>query len=144
MLGYCLALPAERQNRPQTNRLTPKPQSFSFPKILSLTGSLTQNPDNMAVFHKFHKFYSTLYQADTQASSKELIEFREGISLPKLASAHNSDLEEPITESEVLEVIKNLKNGSAPGPDGFSICYYKTFTPTLSPYLRRLFNFSSL
>lgn len=44
------------------------------------------------------------------------------------------------SEAKVLEVIKNLKQGSAPGPDGLSACYFNTFRSSLSTYLTRFFN----
>lgn len=37
-------------------------------------------------------------------------------------------------------MIKSLKTGSAPGPDGFSAIYYKKFASLLSPSLVQLFN----
>lgn len=49
-------------------------------------------------------------------------------------------MDAPISPEEVLDVIKNLKGGSAPASDGFSIPYYKTFAETLAPRLAKFFN----
>ncbi|PIO40408.1 hypothetical protein AB205_0134110 [Aquarana catesbeiana] len=49
-------------------------------------------------------------------------------------------MESPITEEEVLGVIKDLRKGSAPGPDGLSIPYYKSFGHILAPHLTSFFN----
>ncbi|XP_073462101.1 vomeronasal type-2 receptor 26-like [Aquarana catesbeiana] len=49
-------------------------------------------------------------------------------------------MEAHITVEETLEVIKNLKGGSAPGPEGLSNLYYKTFAETLAPHLTKMFN----
>lgn len=49
-------------------------------------------------------------------------------------------MDAPVTEAEVRDIIKDLKTRSAPGPDGFSAIYYKTFADSLTPYLVKLFN----
>lgn len=66
--------------------------------------------------------------------------FLDNISLPALTEDHIAELEAPITSEEVGEVIRNLKGGTAPGPDGFSVPYYKAFSEILTPYLNRFFN----
>lgn len=49
-------------------------------------------------------------------------------------------LEDPITLSELQIAIGNTKPGKAPGPDSFTIQYYKTLLPSLGNYLVKLFN----
>lgn len=67
----------------------------------------------------------------------------ENLNISTLSKDHRDRLEAPITMEEVLEVIKNLKKNSAPGPNGFSIPYYKVFAPTLAPYLAKCINYKS-
>lgn len=73
-------------------------------------------------------------------STSHIADFLEDISILKLNEDHWSDLEKPISEAEILEVIKNLKLGSASGPVGFLDCYCKTFRSSLSTYVTRFFN----
>lgn len=61
------------------------------------------------------------------------------IHVQKLEDRHCQRLEQAITTEEVSQVIQNLKSRSAPGLDGFSVTYYKTFANVLSPYLPRFF-----
>jgi len=46
--------------------------------------------------------------------------------IPKLVSKEdNCNLNRPITENEVSEVLKEMQNGNAPGPDGFNADFFK-------------------
>lgn len=49
-------------------------------------------------------------------------------------------LEEPITLAEVILAIHNLQSSKAPGPDGYTPKFYKTFTKDVAPLLLRVFN----
>ena len=37
----------------------------------------------------------------------------------------NFNLNKPVTEEEVSEVIKDMQNGKAPGPNGFNVDFFK-------------------
>lgn len=101
------------------SKFTPKPRTFSFPKVRDSTGTLTQNPKCIMT--------ADLYKSRETPRPLNLTDYLDEIPLPKLKQDHSKMLDTPITELEVLGVIKNLKRGSAPGPDGFSTCHYKTF-----------------
>lgn len=120
------------------SKLIPRPQTFSFPKARDSTGTLTQNPQ--WIMTAFHDFYANLYKSREIPRPRILADFLDEIPLPKLKLEHSTILEKPITELEVLGVIYNLKRCSAPGPDGFSPCYYRTFASTLAPHLTRFYN----
>ena len=46
--------------------------------------------------------------------------------IPKLVSREDSfNLNRPIEEEEVSEVLKDMQNGKAPGPDGFNVDFFK-------------------
>jgi len=46
--------------------------------------------------------------------------------IPKLVSREdNLNLNRPVTEEEVNEVLKDMQNGKAPGPDGFNVDFFK-------------------
>ncbi|XP_073483900.1 vomeronasal type-2 receptor 26-like [Aquarana catesbeiana] len=62
------------------------------------------------------------------------------LKIPRLQKSHADLMEASFSTEETLEVIKNLKVNSAPGPDCFSNIYYKTFAVTLAPYLTKFFN----
>lgn len=107
-------------------------------KIRQADGTFTLNPQR--ILKSFQEYYSDLYKASIDANLTQIASFLDGINLPTLTAEHIADLESPITTKEVGEVIRNLKGGSAPGPDGFSVPYYKAFAEILTPYMTRFFN----
>jgi len=47
--------------------------------------------------------------------------------IPKLVSREdNYNLNKPVTEEEIEEVITEMHNGKAPSPDGFNVDFFKT------------------
>lgn len=61
------------------------------------------------------------------------------LNIPNIAK----NLDDPITESKIQVLIKSMKPGKSPGPDGFTVGFYKAFSPILAPTLTKLFNDSS-
>lgn len=53
--------------------------------------------------------------------------------LPKLDANRVEDLESPISNEEFLEALRDTPSGKAPGPDGFSVSYYKQYKEILAP-----------
>lgn len=51
-----------------------------------------------------------------------------------------NSLNAPFDIEELTGVIKDLPSGNAPGPDGLTYLYFKTFLPELAPYMLPLFN----
>ena len=52
----------------------------------------------------------------------------------------NDDLNLPITEQEITQSIKSMKNNRSPDPDGIVIEMYKKTLHLILPYLHKLFN----
>jgi len=47
--------------------------------------------------------------------------------IPKLVTREdNYNLNKLVSEEEVKKVIKEMKNGKAPGPDGFNVDFFKS------------------
>eukprot|EP00253_Pinus_taeda_P033531 PITA_33531 len=42
-----------------------------------------------------------------------------------VSTEENRNLNRPLTEQEISEVLKEMKNGKAPGPDGFNVDFFK-------------------
>ena len=52
--------------------------------------------------------------------------------IPKLVTREdNHNLNRPISEEEVSEVIKEMQSGKAPGPDGFNVDFFKSCLDTV-------------
>ncbi|XP_040210578.1 CUB and sushi domain-containing protein 3-like [Rana temporaria] len=106
---------------------------------------LVKNGD---IAKEFEDFYFKLYNLNPQARSQSKISSRRSqikdfLSRygPKPISPQESlALESPMTAAEVEMAVKQMKPGKAPGPDGFSLQYYKSFGGVLTSKLLNLFN----
>lgn len=60
--------------------------------------------------------------------------------MPRLEEDIVKLLEQPISREEWNATIKIMKTGKVPGPDGFTLCYYKTFQDILGEPFLEAFN----
>lgn len=119
-------------------RLTPKSRNYSLPRISRLGHPPTANPNKMLA--TFHDFYFKLYSSTPTDRGLLITDFLRDLPLPTLSKEHKNIMEDTISVEEIRDVIKNLKTGSAPGLDGLSVLYYKSFADTLTPYMATFFN----
>ena len=57
--------------------------------------------------------------------------------VPKFTDNQRNHLEQPLTEIELLNALKNLKNNKCPGSDGLSVEFYKIFWNEIRGYLHK-------
>ncbi|XP_077341249.1 uncharacterized protein LOC143986718 [Lithobates pipiens] len=105
------------------SKLSPKQRAHSMPHIRLPGEGLSSNPTK--VLEAFQIFYSDLYSAPKTDPLDDINSFLDTLPIPRISNAHREVLEAPFTEEEVLATVKELKNNSAPGPDGLSNAYYK-------------------
>eukprot|EP00253_Pinus_taeda_P020601 PITA_20601 len=71
------------------------------------------------------RHYKSLYTSDNQGSEEDIVDLLSNIPL-LVSSEDNSALTQPITEEEIIKVIWSMDSDKAPGPDKFTIHFYKT------------------
>lgn len=67
----------------------------------------------------------------TCTDDNELAQFLKDIKLKELSKPMAKELDEPIKEWEIQQVISTLKNNKSPGPDGYINGIFWPFEPTL-------------
>ena len=76
------------------------------------------------------KYYEQLY-ANKFDNLKEIDDFLESYSLPKLNQVEIDQLNRPIIRNELENAIKTLPANKSPGPDGFTGKFYQTYKEEL-------------
>ena len=70
---------------------------------------------------------------------EEMDKFLEKHNLLRLNQEEINNMNRPITSTKIDTVIKHLSTNKSPGPDGFTVEFYQTFTEELTPILLKLF-----
>ena len=83
----------------------------------------------------FKKLYSS--QNTTQVDLHNVLKDFE---VPKLEDNVKLTLEGPITYDDMLNSLKNMANNKSPGPDGFTVEFYKFFWKDIGEFLVRAIN----
>ena len=72
-------------------------------------------------------------------SLEEMDMFLEKFNLPRLNQEETEIMNNPITSTEIVPVMKNLPPKKCPGQGGFTGEFYQTFREELMPILLKLF-----
>ena len=80
-----------------------------------------------AIAKAFSKYYEQLYVSTISPNKSEKIkQFLQQINITKVDQNSSKAIVETITEEEIKNTIKKLKNNKSPGPDGFPGVYRST------------------
>lgn len=107
--------------------------------LKSTRGTTHTNPKQ--INNIFQDYYRSLYFDHSEPDSVEQgVSFLDRVRLPTAGDEHRELLNKEISEIEILQTIKGLGLGKAPGPDGFSGEFYKTLQAQVSPTLVLYYN----
>lgn len=87
----------------------------------------------------FKEFYIDLYKSVSSSTDEDSSRFLEPLDLPKHSNEQKQLLDSDITLEEVMEVIKALSRGKAPGPDGFPAEFFRDNVKELAPLMLEVF-----
>ena len=92
------------------------------------------------VLMEIFSFYSDLYQEQDTKTKDEINAFLSAIPLLLKVVQNTESMQGDITETEILEAIKQLCIGKSPSSDGLTSSFYKDFAEKLAPILYHVFN----
>ena len=75
------------------------------------------------------EYFAELYskKVNEENLDEKIDTFLNGVQLPRLTEQQKEDCEGLLNESEVLDALKSMKNGSSPGSDGLTTEFLKVF-----------------
>uniref|UniRef100_A0A3B3I4T3 Reverse transcriptase domain-containing protein n=1 Tax=Oryzias latipes TaxID=8090 RepID=A0A3B3I4T3_ORYLA len=113
------------------NQLKINKEKSTITSIMDQTGNVTHDP--VKINNAFKDFYQNLYTPQINPSEQSINSFLNNINLPKLNEDQITNLDSPLSLSELHEALLLMPNGKAPGPDGFPAEFYKEFWEQLAP-----------
>lgn len=97
--------------------------------------------DQFEILKRIKSFYETLYtDYDTDLIDIDLNDIIDNTYVKKLDDHTSKLLEKNISESEILDVLKNMKNNQSPGSDGFTAEFFKFFWNDLKCFILQAIN----
>lgn len=118
----------------------------TFATIHSLSDSqgnkVTSNNDIANHFIHFSFNFTTSWSPIQKNSPRlqSIKDFFHEYSPKALTVSEAKDLKLLISAEEATTALKQMKTGKSPGPDGFTVSNYKSFTDTLLPHFLKAFN----
>lgn len=100
-------------------------------------GTITCN--ERQINSQFMQFYNTFYTSERATDSTVHTQVLDRLELKGIEESDRVVLDQPMSLEKILKVITHLKSGKAPGPDGFSIEFYKKFAAKVAPIFLEVF-----
>ena len=113
----------------------------TIPKVIKDDGSIINNQEEILI--EVRNFYKDLYACrnDNTDQDLEIENVLNSISSnPKLDEEDRSHLEGELSDSEILTVLKKMKNNKSPGSDGFTAEFFKFFYNDFKVFIRKAIN----
>ena len=85
-------------------------------------------------------FYKGLYSKQENVVDGLNSDLLNSLTCKQLTDGQSKEIGGSITMTELSESLDNMKNGKSPGPDGFTVEFFKCFWPELSHFLLRSIN----
>lgn len=125
-------------------------RSLQQKRSTSFIAKIKFTSDNMLyktndIAREFRTFYQQVAKAipDDTIRKTRIEEYLLKANLPKLSSTALEALEGDLTTAELKGALKSMANGKAPGPDGLTVAYYRTYADILLPHLTSYANSAS-
>ena len=111
-------------------------------EVYNENGTLVSKQSEIVNVQK--RYFSNLYKdkVNSQGLEQKVEQFIRTTTIPTLSEEQKNSCEGQVTESELLNALKQMKNGSAPGCDGITTEFIKVFWTHIGNLLTKVFNSS--
>ncbi len=97
----------------------------------------------LEILNVIGNYYEQLYKQQNNNSKEEkTTTYLENLKIPKIPETDKEECDRPLSEKDIAEAIKLMKNGSSPGNDGLPIEFYKIFWKDIKDALLKSFSYS--
>lgn len=107
-------------------------------EIRTDSGQTTTDPK--IINDTFKNFYSKLYSSESKNDSNLIEIFFDNLQIPTINLENKKLLEQPISNLEIKQAIQCMQNSKCPGPDGYSVEFYKAFINQISTLLLSVYD----
>ena len=128
----------EKAGRILSHQIKSQISSQEIKQIRTPLGELATSPE--IINDTFKAYYSNLYTSQSPTDDSNMMAFLDSLDFPSVTFSQAEELDQPLTREEIVESISLIQSGKAPGPDGYSIDFYKKFSDKLAPLLLKMFN----
>lgn len=115
-------------------------QSNSSHRIVQILTSSDTTIDPERINNEFKNYYSLLYTSESSASTQDFNNFFATLEISLVHPDRVEQLENPITANELSAAISSMQGGKCPGPDGYTVEFYRKFQHKLVAVLLDMFN----
>ena len=88
----------------------------------------------------FKQYYSQLYVSESMVDTTQVESFFSKLPIPQVSNENKAMLEEPFSIEELNNSFTCMQSSKAPGPDGFTLEFYRAFSGQISALLLDVFN----
>ena len=143
MLRGCLvrsrAMWRESSEKPSKYFLTLEKRRYESKRISCIRTSEGTKRNQTEILKAFQDFFQRRFrQPDQYMGEEDCQRYVSETLLTKLEDLDKHKLEKPITQSELGVTLYKMKNGTAPGSDGFSVEFYKFFWADLKGFVQAM------
>ena len=145
--GYlvrCRTLHLQEYEKPSSYFLALEKQKYidkTIKKIVKTNGEILY--DQVMILNEIKHFYEELFRNhDIEENLEKFDETFFELNLTKLSPKQAEQLDLPISESEIGETLKKMKNFKTAGIDGFGAEFYKVFWSRLKTIITQAFQYS--
>lgn len=128
----------EKSGRLLAHQIKVMEEKNQINEITTKSGKLTSNQKE--INNEFKDFYAGLYSSEVGNEPNLIDLFFKDLPMPLVSQKDKEDLEKPISLEEIRRAIKGLQGSRAPGPDGYTAEFYKSFMNELAPVLLQVYN----